>query len=191
MDKVLKVLEEILNETFQDNSKTISCFSEPQEEIDEFEQLKDELILIDQIKLSKTYQVYVSDFSNSDKDYYFVDETKQGYALLVNIEERKYGNHVGMVCKNPTSERGIAAQIYVEYFANKMGELWSDETQTALGFKLWQNIFDYVQRTSGFKFVVYDTQQKKEFEVNDSSELNQYYGKEDENFFQHFVIKKI
>ena len=189
MGKLNLYLEEILSEVFA--SKELPCFEEPEDNIEAF-RLKtegkdpDEIIYINGSKV----EVYTYGFGE-ETDYFFVHEdTDNEYDLEVTILTEEKESKVQIVCKNPKSKiRSFGKYIYVDYFVEKFGELYSDDQQSPQGFSMWKRIFEYVKDLPQYKFFVYDGTEGVDIPINDVSEMENYYT----DFYDdtRFVVRKV
>lgn len=178
-------------------SKDIACFQTPEKEEQAFEIVTgrgqkppEETISI----RGQKFKIYTSSFGE-EIDYYFVGEKRieGGYDLLVTIQEGEGGeDNVQMVCKNPNSSvRGLAKKIYLDYFVEKFGSLYSDETQSPQGFALWQSIFKEVQNKPNMIMFAVDSRGPKKIPITKMEELGSYYGESPEMYYFRFMVEKL
>lgn len=189
MNKLSLYLENILNEVYA--SKDIPCFEEPEANLAAFESKTegkdpDEIIEVNGAKV----KVYIYGFGE-EFDYFFVHEdTKVGYDLEVTILIEKKESKVQIVCKNPKSKiRSFGKHIYVDYFVEKFGEIYSDDQQSSMGFRMWKRIFRYIEDLPQYKFFINDELGGVETELTDISEMDDYYV--DDYDGTRFVVRKV
>lgn len=149
----------------------------------------DELVEINGVE----YQVYISKFSNSS-DYHFVSPDMEGigYDLMVGIEFINGNPSIDMVSKNPNTKiPSIVSDIYLYYFVDEYGVLYSGDTQTRMAIRLWGKLFDVVFKTNRYDFGIVDLEKSEDItHIPDKETLSEYYGYDPDMQRYRFVIFK-